>query len=185
MIEVFGAADRSFTIPAPRPLAYEFYSSMPRLVPFLPRIEMVSEGVDNTYRVAYRSLELNTYSVFIPCDLRVELDQSQAVLKIDHVETEQFPKVEQYANLTSAVAQGKFRIRSLFYDDGPHQTRVEYSLGLSSVMPKPLGLLFVPASLMANIVERIVNMRINEIVDEFIKRSTAAYPQWEREHTNP
>ena len=178
MIDVFGAAERSFTIPAPRAVAYEFYSSLPRIVPFLPRIEMVGKGSETIYRVAYRSLELNAYSVFIPCDLEVQIDETCRLLRIDHVDTTLFPKVEAHASLTSAVAQGKFRIRSHFYDDGPHQTRIEYSLGLSSTLPKPLGLLFVPASFMSNLVERIVNMRINEIVDEFIERSTAAYPAW-------
>lgn len=181
-IEIFGAAKRSFTFPAPRPVAYEFYSFMPRIVPFLPRIELVATADNNLYRVAYRSLELNAYSVFIPCDLQVQVDETAELLQIDHVDTKIFPAVKPYASLRAAEAQGKFHIRSHFKDDGANQTRIDYELGLSSTLAKPLGLALVPTSVMVSIVERIVDIRINEIVDAFIVRSLAAYPAWLAEH---
>lgn len=177
LIHVSGSAYRSFHFPAPRPIAYEFYGSIPRIVPFLPRIVLVATAGHGRYRVAYRSRELNAYDVDIPCDLQVHLDDEERLLRIDYFEEPLFPHVEPHATLRSCRATGRFHIQSKFFDE-EEATRIEYNLSLSSDLPKPLGLMLVPTAVMSTVVQRIVNLRINEIVDQFIIRSIKAYPAW-------
>ncbi|MCB0035358.1 MAG: hypothetical protein KDE51_15105 [Anaerolineales bacterium] len=174
-IEVFGSAERSFLFPAPRPVAYEFYSSLPRIIPFLPRIVLVQEGDDEIYRVAYRSRELSVYDVDIPCDLRLSTAEGPELLRIQHTDIHRFPEVAPYATMRSCRAMGRFQIESRFQEAAASQTMINYRLMLSSTLPKPLGLLLVPNSVMSGVVERIVQIRINEIVDHFVADSVAAF----------
>ena len=174
-IHVSGAAARAFTIPAARPVAYQFYSSLPRILPFLPRIELVSADQNEVYRIAYRSLELNVYDVDIPCDLQVFVAEGPAVLRIRPAEQSPFPAVKPYATLRSCRAMGEFEIESRFLSVSEHETRIDYQLKLSSKLPKPTGLTLLPSYMMHSVVEKIVQMRINEIVDHFVVQSTAAF----------
>lgn len=176
-IEVFGSAERSFLFPAPRPIAYEFYSSLPRIIPFLPRIVLLQEGDDEIYRVAYRSRELSVYDVDIPCDLQISTAAGPELLRIQHTDTQRFPKVISHATMRSCRAMGRFQIESRFLEAADDQTMINYRLMLSSTLPKPLGLLLVPSHVMSGVVERIVQIRINEIVDHFVANSVAAFAQ--------
>jgi hypothetical protein len=174
-IEVLGTAERSFLFPASRPTAYEFYSSLHRIVPFLPRIVLVAEEDDGLCRVAYRSRELGIYDVDILCDLQLSTAARPDVLHIAPAETNLFPPVTAWATLRSCHGLGRFHISSHFTPLNDHETRIDYQLTLAATLPKPLGLLLVPDQVMRNVVQRIVQMRIEEIADQFIENSVAAF----------
>lgn len=179
LIYVSGSARRSFSFPASRPVAFEFYSSLARIVPFLPRIHLVASAGDEIYRVAYRSVELGTYKVDIPCDLQVKLDYSQYVLHASPCNIDLFPAVNIQSGFTSTSGKGEFTIISRFYENTATQTNIDYTLTLSSHLPRPTGLSIVPGAVMDGIVQRIVQMRITEIVDHFISASISAFDKWQ------
>lgn len=174
-IAVSGTAERSFYFPADRPTAYEFYSSLPRIVPFLPRIVLIATDDDELCRVAYRSRELGIYDVDILCDLKLAAAERPDVLHIVPTTISRFPKVTAHATLRSCRAMGRFQIESRFVASNAQETRIDYRLTLAATLPKPLGLLLVPQPVMANVVQRIVQMRIAEIADQFITSSIAGF----------
>ena len=184
MIEVKGTETRSFYFPASKPVAFSFYNSLPRIIPFLPRIFLVDTADEQHHRVVYRSVELNAYHVEIYCDLQVNPDEKNNVLYIQGYDGRQhYAPVKTKVGLTQVIGTGDFTITSRFYEEG-EQTKIDYSLTLYSQIHRPFGLNFMPTAVLSNIVRRIVNYRIKEIVDHFVVASAEAYPQWaEANHT--
>ncbi len=178
MIEVNGTETRSFYFPASKQDAFAFYNSLPRIVPFLPRIALIDTADERHHRVVYRSVELNAYHVQIYCDLQVNPDEENNVLYIQGYDgREHYPTIKTKVGLTEVIGTGDFKITSRFYEQGD-KTKIDYSLTLYSAIHRPFGLNFMPTAVLSNIVGRIVNYRIKEIVDHFVTSSIAAYPQW-------
>jgi hypothetical protein len=178
MIEVKGTETRSFYFPAPIEEAFFFYNSLPRIVPFLPRIFLIDTADERHHRVVYRSVELNAYHVEIYCDLEVNPDERNNVLYIQGYDGRpHYPPVKTKVGLTEVIGMGDFEITSRFYEAG-QRTKIDYSLTLHSEIHRPFGLNFMPTAVLSNIVMRIVNYRIKEIVDHFVVASTKAYPKW-------
>ena len=176
MIQVIGSTNLTFTFPAERSVAYEYYRNIPRLVSYLPHIQLVQTDGENHYRMLYNTIELNIYHIRIYCDVRVEFSLHEALLRI--VPVERFPRVKPKSSLNSATTQGIYHSESRFYDEGT-QTRIEYTLHLEADLPTPAGLRLVPNGVVGMITDNITKRRIKEIAGGFITNSITAFPAWQ------
>jgi hypothetical protein len=174
MIQVAGSARRTFVFPGELPLAYAYYADVGRLLGHLPHICLVRAYGPDRFRLLYRSTELGLYQIRLFADVRTTLEEGW-VVRVHPMEG--VPPVETQAGIHSTSAQGYFSSQSVFHDEGK-QTRIEYSLQLRGDLPNPQGLRLMPGMVVNRIARRITKMRIHEIADGFVKRSSDAFPHW-------
>lgn len=175
MIEVAGSYHRSFTFPAELPLAFTYYGDLGRILPYLPHILLVQAYRYDQFRMLYSTIELGMYRIRIFCDLQAQLDERGRALQIRPMKG--VPRVKAKAGVKSATAQGYYSSKSVFHA-ADKETVIEYSLGLHANLPTPLGLRFMPGSMVNRIAHNITRWRIREIADGFIERSLDAFPFW-------
>jgi hypothetical protein len=180
MIKVSGSARRSFVFPAALPLAYAYYADIGRVLSYLPHICLVRAYSPDRLRLLYRSTELGIYHVRIFADVKTSLTDGR-ILSIHPMDD--IPPVKAAADIHSMAAQGCYSSKSVFHAEGS-QTRIEYHLQLQANLPTPLGLHFMPSLVVNRIAGSITRMRIREIVEGFIDRSTDAFPYWLAELQN-
>ena len=175
MIEVKATARREFLFPAVFPLALQFFSDFRRVTQFLPHISLVQETADQRYRLLYSTTELSAYHVYIFADVETEIIESEQTLYVRPAQDA--APVKSKATLRSLTAPGHFSSRSLFREAGD-QCQVEFDMELSALLPRPLGMRFVPGSVLNRIAASITNQRMDEIIEGFITKSIAAYSKW-------
>lgn len=176
MIEVKAAARREFLFPAVYPLALQFFSDFRRVTQFLPHISLVQEAVeDRRYRVLYSTIELATYEIHIFADVETEVVASDKTLFVRPAKG--VKSVKSKATLRSLTAPGIYSSRSVFREVGD-RCEILFVMELSAELPQPLGLRFIPGSVLNGIADNITNRRMNEIVDGFIAKSIIAYKTW-------
>jgi len=172
MITITGSVHRSFQFPGPIEAAFDYYADIPRTLNMLPHISIVRQHAANQYRMMYNTTELGIYRVHLLCDIQVELDREAWVLRIQP-RADPLP-VASEAGFYSLTGQGFFASQSLFQNTGK-QTEVEYRFRLSADLPVPLGVRFMPDSVLNGIAGSITRWRIDEIVDGFIQCSVDTY----------
>ena len=180
MIQVTGSADRSFTFPGELPMAYAYYADVGRLLNYLPHIFLVRAYGPDRFRLLYSTTELGAYHIRIFADVQTTLEEGW-VVRIRPMEGVR--PVQAQAGLRSSTAQGYFASQSVFHDNGD-KTQIRYSLQIRADLPTPLGFRFMPGMMVARIAKSITRMRIREIADGFIHRSTDAFPHWLAEMGN-
>jgi hypothetical protein len=172
MITISSTAQRTFTFPADRKTAFEYYANLDNTFGFLPHISLVNGISNGNYRLVFRTNELGIYQVRVYCDLRAEVDRQAWVLRMLPAENVQPARRETSLNLLSGP--GYFFSQSVFKDEGG-QTSIDYRLDLKASLPIPLGLSMMPEVLLQAIANKITRRRFNETIDGFIERSLAAY----------
>jgi hypothetical protein len=182
MIKIAGAIRRSFIFPAELPVAFAYYADLSRIFNYLPHILLVRAYGHDRFRMLYSTTELATYHIRIFCDLRATLDGNDQTLNISPLDD--VAPVNGQAGLRSATTQGYYRSRSVFHENG-RETRIDYSLQLRADLPTPLGLRFMPGSVVNRIAKNITSWRMREIADGFIQRSIDAFPYWLAEIEQP
>lgn len=175
MIKIAGSIHRSFIFPAELPLAFAYYSDLGRILTYLPHIFLVRAYAVNQFRMLYSTTELGTYHIRVFCDLQSRLDGKEKILFINPLDIA--PPVKEKAGLRSATTQGYYSSKHVFHNEGD-QTRIEYDLQLRANLPTPLGLRFMPSSMVNRIAHNIAKWRMREIVEGFIERSIDAFPHW-------
>ena len=116
----------------------------------------------------YSATELGIYRVRVICDMTAIIERKRNILRIQPLDGK--PPVRRKAGMYSLSGQGYFNSVSIFKpQDGV--TEIDYSLELSATLPIPIGLRFMPVSLVNEIARNIVQWRVNEIVGKFIERS--------------
>lgn len=180
MIQVAGSARRSFVFPGELPLAYAYYADVGRLLGYLPHICLVRAYGPDRFRLLYSSTELGLYQVRLFADVRTTLEEGW-IVRVHPMEG--VSPVKAQAGLHSTSTQGYFSSRSVFYDEG-EQTRIEYSLQLQGDLPTPRGLRLMPGMVVNRIAKGVTRMRIGEIADGFVERSSDAFPHWLAEMNN-
>lgn len=180
MIEVAGSASCSFVFPAELPIAYAFYGDVGRLLNYLPHICLVRAYGPDRFRLLYSSLELGSYRIRIYADVQTTLEEGW-VLRVHPLEG--YTPVAAQAGMRATTAQGRFSSCSVFRG-ASGETAIEYSLKLYARLPSPLGLRFMPGAMVDRIAKSITNMRIREITEGFVERSTDAFPHWLAEMGN-
>ena len=172
MIHITGSVLRSFVFPAQLPAAYEFYSDMNRTLNYLSHISILRRYSPTEYRMQFMTTELGVYRVRMACDIQTELDRKSWAIRIHPLDKE-LP-VKSNASMYSLTGQGYFASESLFSrtDEGTH---IVYKIWLRARLQPPLGLRFMPGSILNEIARNITQRRIHEIADGFIERSTRAY----------
>lgn len=180
MIQVAGSARRSLVFPGELPLAYAYYADVGRLLGYLPHICLVRAYGPDRFRLLYSSTELGLYQVRLFADVQTTLEEGRII----HVHPmEDASPIKAQAGIHSTSTQGHFSSRSVFHDEGK-QTRIEYSLQLRGDLPTPQGLRLMPGLVVNRIAKRITKMRIREIADGFVERSSDAFPHWLAEMHN-
>ena len=174
MIKVIGSTDRAFTFPGELPMAYAYYADVGRLLSYLPHICLVRAYGPDRFRLLYSTTELGTYHIRIFADVQTTLEEGW-VVRVRPMEGA--PPVKAQAGLRSATAQGYFSSQSIFHDNGD-ETRVRYALQLQADLPTPLALRFMPSAMVDRIARSVTRMRIREIADGFVERSSQAFPYW-------
>lgn len=172
MIKIAGAIRRSYIFPAPLPAARQFYTRLESLFDYLPHIVLIEKVDENRFRTVYQSTELGAYNIRIFANIKGEFDAENNVLNI-RPDTFGRP-VKPKARVNSATAQGLFGIRTIFTAAG-QQTRIEYTLELKANMPRPLGLKFMPGTMLERIANGITQRRMREIAEGFVENSIEAF----------
>jgi hypothetical protein len=176
MIEIKAAARREFLFPAALPPTIKFFSDFRRVTHFLPHISLVQETAENQqYRVLYATSELATYQIHIFADVEIELVEPEQTLYVRPALD--FIPVKSRATLRSLTASGTYSSRSVFREAGD-QCDVLFEMALSATLPRPLGLRFMPGSVLNRIADNITNQRMDEIIDGFIYNAVKAFPAW-------
>lgn len=180
MIDIAGSVHRSFIFPAERAVAYTYYSDVSRLLNYLPHISLVRAYSHNEFRMLYRTTELGTYHIRIFWDVRVLLDETGRLIRIQPLPG--CSPIEAKAGLNASTGQGFFVSQSAFQDTAD-QTQVDYHLQLQARLPTPLGLRFMPGLITNRIARNIMQARMREIAEGFIELSIDAFPHWLAEIT--
>lgn len=182
MITISGRAQLTFTLPTAVTTAFHFYRDIHRILPYLPRIQLVQTYGDQHLRLCYLSRELNAYDVAIYCDVQAEADPTSYTIRLTPREAGTPVKAKSSFHRTEAY--GRYTSTSVFYPDGD-RTRLEYSLELAAELPKPWATKLVPDSIMDAIANSITNHRIHEIASGFIMKSALDIPAWAAQNGNP
>jgi hypothetical protein len=180
MIKVVGSARRSFVFPGELPLTYAYYADVGRLLSYLPHICLVRAYGPDRFRLLYSSTELGLYHVRIFADVQAVLEEGWVIRVRPLVG---IPPIEAQAGIHATTTQGHFSSQSVFHDEGD-RTRIEYNLQLHGNLPMPPGLRLMPRMVVGRIAKRITKMRIREIADGFVERSSDAFPHWLAEMHN-
>lgn len=181
MITISGRTQLTFTLPTNVQTAFNFYRDVNRILPYLPRIQLVQAHGEQHLRVCYVSRELNAYDVAIYCDVQAEADPAHYTIRLMPREAGSPVKPRSRLNMTSAY--GRYASTSIFYPDGD-RTRLEYSLELAADLPKPWATKFVPDGIMEAIANNITNHRIHEIASGFILKSALDISSWAAQNGN-
>jgi hypothetical protein len=174
MIRITGSALRTFTFAGELPMAYAYYADVGRVLSYLPHIFLVRAYGPDQFRLLYSTTELGTYHVRIFADVQTTLEKGW-IVRVRPMEG--IPPVKTEATLGSTTTQGYFSSQSIFSDSGA-ETRIKYALQLKADLPTPLGLRLMPGMMVDRIAKSITNMRIREIADGFVERTTDAFPHW-------
>jgi hypothetical protein len=172
MITVAGAAHRSFPFPAGCPAAFDFYSHARRTLSILPHISILRQYGPDRFRVLYHTTELGIYQVRLICDIQVEIDRQNWVLRIRPLDG--VAPVGSEAGLYSLTAPACFTSESIFTPAG-EATQVDYRLKLWAELPAPFGIRLMPERVLDSIAHSITEWRIDEIAGGFIERSIRHY----------
>jgi hypothetical protein len=175
MIKVTGSITRAFIFPASTKDTLIYYSDLPRIIQYMPHINLVEDYGNNEVRVLYKTVELGAYTIRIYCDMRGQVDETNKQLIISPLQSA-LP-VEANATASISTAQGVFGLQANLFDLDDH-TRAEYHIQLQAVMPRPLGMRLMPKRVVNRIAQNVASSRIREIADGFIKASIDAYPDW-------
>ena len=176
MIKIAAKARFSFMFPADRKTTFEFYSDMSRMADYLMHIDLVSTQQD--YRLYYNTVELGTYHIHVYCDVRMDLFPDEYTMFI--VPVENLPAIETEVTFNATTTRGLYSSESFFYEEGD-ETRVEYTLTLEAMPPRPKGMRFMPGKMVDKIANNITNHRMREIDENFIESSIADFPRWQAE----
>jgi len=183
MIKIAGSARRTFIFPADLPTAYAYYGDVSRVLTYLPHISLVRAYAYDRFRMLYSTIELGLYHVRIFCDLQTTLSgENRQVIRIGPLEN--VPPVRSEAGFHSMTAQGCYSSISTFFEAGD-KTRIDYSMSLQATLPTPLGLRFMPGTVLDSIAKSITGSRIHEIASGFVERSIDAFPYWLEEFQQP
>jgi len=180
MINITGSTKRSFIFPADLDAAFEFFSDIGRILHYLPHTSIVKKHNEQSYRMLYRTAELNLYRVSIYCDLTADIDQKNHCLRIKPYQATSQP-IHAKAGLYYLISQGLFSSMSTF-KPAQEGTQVDYELELASDMPVPFAIQFMPDGIVDSIASSIMQKRMQEIIDGFIARSIRAYRQLNQEY---
>lgn len=172
MIEIAGNIQRSFAFPADLPTTFDYYCNLDRTLGFLTHIVIQDKLADGQYRLQYSSIELGVYEINILCDLRAEVERNEWRLIFHPLAG--ISQEEGQASLYSIRGHGNFTSESIFVDNG-EQTFIKYKLTLRAKLPVPLGLRFMPKRVVNSIARNITQGRIEDIADQFIKRSIDSF----------
>jgi hypothetical protein len=176
MLKVTGSIKRAFTFPADPATALAYYSDLSRLIHFLPHVSLIQIYNRRQLRVCYQSLELGAYTVCIFCDLESRVDFENRILTVSPMKSP--TPVSSQANLNTTTGHGYFALETRFHDLGNQETRMEYTLQLAALLPRPRGLRLMPGRVVDRITASITDGRVREIADGFVRHSIKAFPSW-------
>lgn len=175
MLKIAGSNTRTFTFPTDVATAIEYYRDFPRLIQFLPHIELDEIYDDHRFRMVYSATEMGAYTITIFCDVQAQVMPEQGLIRLLPLEGNKPVKAK--ASFNAAQVQGFYASEGLFVADGKN-TFIEYTFELLANLPRPKGLRFMPAVMVDGIAQNITHWRVREIVDGFIDNSLAALPDW-------
>jgi len=176
MIKIAAKARFSFLFPADRKTTFEFYSDMNRMANYLHHIELVNSQSESEYRLYYNTVELGTYHIHVYCDVRLDIQSDDYIVRIASVEN--LPPIETNVTINATTTRGFYSSEAFFHEEGD-ETLVEYTLALQAKPPRPKGMRFMPRKMVDKIANNITNHRMREIAEYFIESSIADFPRWQ------
>jgi hypothetical protein len=171
-IHIYGAVQRTFIYPARIETAFAHYLDPYRLFRWLKHVGLVQDYGENRFRVLYHTTEMGVYGVSLYCDIEVITDLETRTIRVQPFEGQ--ARVPAHASMQNLTAQGTFFSESIFHDGGD-ETSIDYHLSLDASMPVPLAAqVLIPKSVLGKIAQSIAMHRMDEIANEFIRRSLAS-----------
>jgi hypothetical protein len=171
MINIAVSAQRVFVFPADLPTTTAYFRDFGRTLAYLPHLSLVTTYARDQYRILYSVAEAGVYRVAFYCDIQVQFDEKQQILRV--IPLEGIPPVLPKATLNALTGQGYYRSHSVFEPAGPH-TRIRYEVEIRAEVPKRLEWTLIPDAVITRVVEDVVQHRLQEITDAFIERSIEA-----------
>jgi hypothetical protein len=168
MITISVSAQRVFSLPADVGTAFSYFYDFKRTIEDLPHLDLVKVHAPNQYRILYSTAEAGVYRVALYCDLQLESDVANQIIRVTPLEG--IASIPAKVTLNSLTGQGTYTSQSLFRAAGA-MTSVHYQVVVNGRLPKPLGLKFVPDQIVQRLIENLVYQRLQEITDIFILRS--------------
>ncbi|MCA9934139.1 MAG: hypothetical protein KC415_09460, partial [Anaerolineales bacterium] len=106
MIKIASSVKISFNFPANWETAFQYYSDIPRLVTHLPHIRLVpmETAAENEYRLWYNTVELGRYHIHVYCDVCVELDWEQRIIRLLPIQN--FPAIPTKVTVNATSTRG-------------------------------------------------------------------------------
>jgi hypothetical protein len=172
MISLAGSTHLAFTFPAALPQALEYYGDLPRTLSCLPHISVQRAYGQGCYRLVYQTIELGVYRVCLVCDIRVEVLDEPALLRITPWEA--IEPVPTSVSVYAFTVQAQYRSESQFIAQG-QQTHVDYRLTLNAQLPIPFAARLIPHRALDSIAQGITHRRIQEIARGFIETTIEDY----------
>ncbi len=176
MLKIAGSNSRTFTFPADVDTALCYYRDIPRLITFLPHIELHEIFADNQYRMVYSAKEMGAYTITIYADVQATVLEREGIIRI--LPLNGHKPMKSRASFNATQVQGYYASEGIFIPEGD-KTLIEYTFELLAEPPRPKGLRFMPGVMVDGIAQNITHWRVREIVDGFIANSLAAFPTWQ------
>ena len=134
----------------------------------------------NEYRLWYNTVELGRYHIHVYCDVRMELDWDQRVIRLLPIQN--FPAIPTKVTVNATSTRGYYSSEGRFFAlDDEEATRIEYMLRMKATPPKPKGMKLIPGRLVDSVAQNITANRMKEVADGFIQSSVQGFPQWRDE----
>ena len=170
-INIAVSARRMFTLPADLPAARTQFRDFRQTLRYLPDLRLVKTYAPDWYRILYSAAQAGVYRVNLYSDIQARFDEAEDTFYVTPLNG--FPAVASKATLVSLTSQGDYSSRLRLSAAG-ERTNAEYEVRIRATLPKPVGLKLIPDPAVRLFIERVVRRRVQELADEFIRRSTAA-----------
>ena len=170
-ISIAVSARRVFTLAADLPAARAQFRNFRQTLRYLPALRLVKTHAPDQYRILYSAAQAGVYRVNLYSDIQARFDEAEDTFYVTPLNG--FPAAASKATLVSLTGQGDYSSRLRLSTAG-ERTNAEYEVRIRATLPKPVGLKLIPDAAVRLLIERVVRRRVQEIADEFIRRSAEA-----------
>lgn len=183
MLKFSGSSDRTFSFPAPRPQAFEFFAKIERIVSLIADIEItaVSSSDPGVVRLSYTSNEMGVYEVRTICDVLTQIDPKTFEIRLIPASAADFPPVNGEMTPRRSVSTGEINATLTCMDDNGETTMIRYQFAMISKVPVVGMMRFVPLRPIEEMVQNLINSRLKEQVDQFINNAIKVYSTQQEE----
>ncbi len=172
MLNLSSSFQHTFLIDADRFTVFDYLANWKQSLPLLPHISIVKQHSSDCFRMLYSTNELGLYRVQIFCDAQLVCDDRKQFLRL--LPLDSISPVKSKAGFYSLTGHGCFTSETELESSG-RRTWVHYNLHIESGVPVPKAYHLLPKSALEDLLHKIVQRRLEEIVTEFARRTARVF----------